>query len=430
MPLPPKSLPQTLRFVHTADLHLGSRVLRLPGMNTENSTDLSDSTYSAWKEIVDLCIREAVDFLLIAGDVYDSADQNIRAQLQFKEGLKRLGENGITAYIVHGNHDPDDAWSKSIAMPENAVIFSSKKPESVIHRDKEGRPIAAIVGMSFATAHIRDNLAEIFPRREKKWPYTIGLLHCSVGGGYSHEPYAPCSIQDLRRCGYDYWALGHIHQPTVINDRDPHIVYAGNPQGRDMGETGERGCRLVTIGADGTTETEIVRTCGYLWQEIEIDAGGCEDIGILEDQIRRDLSILSDREGVPLVGRLVLTGATVLHHELVTGGGVVALTDRLREDPPGGQYPVYPERIICQTVPVIDRNVALARDDILGEICRQSDAAASNGRERTRLREEASSLYRSYAQSYTSEPDDEEFETIIREAEAMLLSFLSEGGRE
>ena len=65
-----------------------------------------------------------VDFLLVAGDVYDSADQNIRAQLQFKEGLKRLGENGIAAYIVRGNHDPDDAWSRSIAMPENAIFIS------------------------------------------------------------------------------------------------------------------------------------------------------------------------------------------------------------------------------------------------------------------------------------------------------------------
>jgi exonuclease SbcD len=430
MPLPPKCPPHTFRFVHTADLHLGSRVMSLPGMNPENSTDLSDATYSAWRDIIDLCIREAVDFLLIAGDVYDSADQNIRAQLQFKEGLKRLGENGITAYIVHGNHDPDNAWSKSIAMPENAVIFSSKKPEPVIHRDKEGRPLATIVGMSFATAHIRENLAELFPRREKEWPYTIGLLHCSVGGGYGHQPYAPCSIQDLRRCGYDYWALGHIHQPTVIDDGDSHIVYAGNPQGRDMGETGERGCRLVTVGADGTIKAEVVRTCGYLWQEIKIDTSGCEDLGILEDHIRSDLSILSDREGVPLVGRLVLTGATVLHHELVAEGGAAALTERLREDPPGGRYPVYPERIICQTVPVIDRKVALARDDILGEICRQSDAAISKGRERTRLREETSSLYRSYAQSYTRELDDEEFDTIIREAEALLLSCLSEGGRE
>ncbi|HPZ14419.1 MAG TPA: DNA repair exonuclease [Bacillota bacterium] len=429
MPPPPQRPSRSLRFVHTADLHLGSRVRTPPGMDRETAADLAGATYSAWREIIDLCIRESVDFLLVAGDVYDSADQNIRAQLQFKEGLKRLGENGIAAYIVRGNHDPDDAWSRSIAMPENAFIFSSQEPEVIIHRDQEDRPLAAIVGMSFATAHIHDNLAEQFPLREKDWPYTIGLLHCSVGRAPGHEPYAPCSIQDLRRCGYDYWALGHIHQPTVIDDQDSRIVYAGNPQGRDMGESGERGCQLVTVGADGAVEVETVRTSRYLWKEIEIDVSGSVDLGALEEEIRKELAIISEEEEVPVVGRIILTGATRLHRELVAAGGLVALEERLIEDPPASQYPIYPEQIICQTVPVIDRDAILCRDDILGEICRQSDLAISNESGRNRLREETSSLYQ-YARAYTSKPDDEEFDAIIREAEALLLSQLSEGGGE
>jgi exonuclease SbcD len=430
MPPPSQIAFRPFRFVHTADLHLGSRVMSLPRADQKISADLADATYGAWREIIDLCIREAVDFLLVAGDVYDSADQNIRAQLQFKEGLKRLGENGIAAYIVRGNHDPDDAWSRSIAMPENAFVFSSKEPEVTIHHDQEGRPLAAIAGMSFATAHIRDNLAEQFPQRKKEWPYTIGLLHCSVGGARGHEPYAPCSIQDLRQCGYDYWALGHIHQPTVLGSGDPHIVYAGNPQGRDMGETGERGCRLVTVGADGAVEVEDIRTCGHLWKEIEIDVSGSEDLGILEEEIRRNLAMVSEEEGVSVVGRLILAGATTLHRELVAKGGIAALEDRFIEDPPAGRYPFYPERIVCRTVPVIDRDAALARDDILGEICRQSDLAISSEDGRSRLREEISSLYQSYAQVYTSGLDDEEFDAIIREAEGLLLSQLSEGGEE
>ena len=426
MALPSHGPSRPFRFVHTADLHLGSRVMSPPGVDQETLTDLADATYGAWKDIVNLCIEEEVDFLLVAGDVYDSADQNIRAQLQFQQGLRRLGENGITAYIVRGNHDPDNAWSKSITMPDNAFIFSSKEPETIIHNDQDGRPLAAIIGMSFATASISDNLAAQFPQREEEWPYAIGVLHCSVGGAQGHEPYAPCTIQDLRRCDYDYWALGHIHQPTVL-DEDSHIIYSGNPQGRDMGETGERGCHLVTVGADGTTDVEVVRTSKYLWNEIEIDVSGSADFGVLEETIRRELILISEDRGAPIIGRLILTGATILHHELVAKGGIAALEERLTEDPPVGQYPIYPERVICQTVPVIDREAALARDDILGEICRQSDAAISNEDERSRLREEISSLYQSYVRGYTNEPDDEEFNAIIREAEALLLSQLSEG---
>jgi len=140
--------------------------------------------------------------------------------------------------------------------------------------------------------------------------------------------------------------------------------------------------------------------------------------------------MVSEEEGVSVVGRLILTGATTLHRELVAKGGIAALEDRFIEDPPAGRYPFYPERIVCRTVPVIDRDAALARDDILGEICRQSDLAISSEDERNRLRDEISSLYQSYAQVYTSEPDDEEFDAIIREAEGLLLSQLSEGGEE
>jgi len=198
-----------------------------------------------------------------------------------------------------------------------------------------------------------------------------------------------------------------------------------------MGETGERGCRLVTVGADGAVEVEVLRTCRHLWKEVAIDVSGTEDLGILEEEIRRELAMISEEEGVSVVGRLVLTGATTLHRELVAKGGIVALEERLIEDPPAGRYPFYPERIICRTVPVIDRDAALARDDILGEICRQSDLAISDESGRGRLRAEISSLYQSTtARAYTSEPDDEEFDVIIREAEALLLSQLSEGGEE
>lgn len=400
--------------------------MNLPGMNEEDATALANATYSVWRDIVDLCIGEEVDFLLVAGDTYDSADRNIRAQLQFIEGLRRLDENGIAAYVVRGNHDPDDAWSESITMPENTFIFSSSEPEVVIHRDQEDRPLAAIAGMSFATAHISDNLAEQFPGREDEWPFTIGLLHCSVGGPVGHEPYAPCSIQDLRRCGYDYWALGHIHRPTVLSAGDPHIIYAGNPQGRDMGETGERGCRLVTVDTDGTVEVRVIRTCRHLWKEIEIDVSGSMDLAALEEEIRKRLAHISREEGVPVAGRIALTGATELHRELAVKGGITALEERFIEDPPGDQYPFYIERVMCRTVPVIDRDAVLARDDILGEICRQTDLAVSG--DKGRLREEISSLYRtSVAQAYTSEPDDEELCEIIREAESLLLSYLSEG---
>ncbi len=416
-----------LRFVHTADLHLGSRVITLPGMHPDVSSSLTDATYTAWQSIIDLCIREEVDFLLVAGDVYDSADRNIRAQLQFRDGLRQLEKNDIAAYIVHGNHDPANAWSRSIQLPKNAHCFSSDEPEVIIHSDQDGTPIAAIAGMSFATAHIRENLAERFPPRDREWPFTIGLLHCSVGGAAGHEPYAPCSIDDLRECGYEYWALGHIHQPATISAGDPYIIYAGNPQGRDMGETGDRGCRLVTVNIDGSVGIESVWTGSYRWDLIEIDISGASDLGILEEKIRERLAAVSEEAYGPIITRLILTGVTPLNHELA-GGGITALAERLTEDTPVGKHPVYPERIISRTTPQINREEIIAREDILGEICKKSAGLLSG--EKQRIAEAIAPLYISYARSYLNQPDDDEITAIIEEAEALLLSRLAAGGIE
>ncbi|MCQ1538287.1 phosphoesterase [Methanocalculus taiwanensis] len=429
MPPSPEGTPRPLRFIHTADLHLGSRVMGVTGMNDDTRRDLALATYQSWKKIVDLCIQEKVDFLLIAGDTYDSTDNNIRAQLQFREGLVRLGQNGIPAYIVHGNHDPYNSWSRSIALPENAVVFSHTAPEHVIHRDGSGVPLAAIVGMSFPTAHVKENLARKFPDREADWPYTIGLLHCSVGSSMGHEPYAPCAAEDLTRCGYDYWALGHIHKPTEISSSDCPFIYPGNPQGRDSSETGERGCLLVTVAADGETAMQFLPTAQFQWKEMAVDISGTDDIGMLEEQIRGELLSAVGETGTPVISRIVLTGATTLHSALAAGDGVTAIMEQLNDDPPSGRHPAFAERIICQTLPRIDRGEVQSREDILGEICRIGDRARTEGQMREVLNDIISPLYlRSEAKSHLNLPEEDEIKAIMSEAESLLLSKLMEGG--
>lgn len=430
MPPSPEESPRPLRFIHTADLHLGSRVMGVTGMDEDTRRDLALATYQSWKTIVDLCIQEKVDFLLIAGDTYDSTDNNIRAQLQFREGLVRLGQNGIPVYIVHGNHDPYNSWSRSIALPENAVVLSHTAPEYVIHLDGSGVPLAAIVGMSFPTDHVKENLAQKFPARKAEWPYTIGLLHCSVGSSMGHEPYAPCAAEDLTSCGYDYWALGHIHKRTEIPSPDCRIIYSGNPQGRDSSEIGERGCLLVTVSKDGATDTEFLPTGGFHWREMTVDISGTDDLGILEDQIRNELLSAAGEAGTSVICRIALTGATPLHSDLVAGDGVAAIMEHLSDEPPSGRHPAFAERIICQTHPQVGREEVRSREDILGEICRISDIARLDDELHEQLKESIAPLYlRSEAKSHLNLPEEEEIKAIISEAESLLLSKLMEGGR-
>ena len=76
----------------------------------------------------------------------------------------------------------------------------------------------------------------------------IGLLHTSLDGrgGTSHLSYAPCDVETLKKFGYDYWALGHIHQQQIVAD-NPWIVFPGNIQGRHVREAGPKGVMLSLI---------------------------------------------------------------------------------------------------------------------------------------------------------------------------------------
>ena len=192
---------------------------------------LRDATFRAFDRVVETCIERRVNFLLVAGDVYNGADRSLRAQLRFRDGLKRLGDVGIQAFVVHGNHDPLDGWTAKLEWPETVHFFGGDEPGTVTIEGEDG-PIAVIHGMSFEKRDIKDNLSLGFPARSKADEdlFHIGLLHCNVGSDTGHDPYAPCTLDDLISRGYDYCALGHVHTRAVLNE-EPDIHYAGNIPG-------------------------------------------------------------------------------------------------------------------------------------------------------------------------------------------------------
>ncbi|GAH49465.1 unnamed protein product, partial [marine sediment metagenome] len=209
-------------FVHAADLHLDSPFVGIQDVDEEIAERLREATFSTFRHIVDLCVEREVDFVLVAGDIYDSGDRSLRAQIRFRDGLRRLSAAGIPAFVVHGNHDPLDRWSATLQWPEDAHIFGGKTVTRV-PVEAEGDMIATVYGISYPTQEVRRNLATEF-RRDEKDVYAIGLLHCNVGENTGHEPYAPCSVEDLVRAGMDYWALGHVHNRRIMREDKPVIV--------------------------------------------------------------------------------------------------------------------------------------------------------------------------------------------------------------
>lgn len=413
-----------LSFVHAADLHLDSPFIGISGIDPDLGERLSKATFQAYEAVIEFCIDEEVDFLLIAGDVYDSDDKSLYAQVRFIEGLRKLEVAGIQVFICHGNHDPLDSWSASLKWPSNVHIMRGDRAEVV--EFKKGGVTAAIVGMSYPTQHIMKNLVKYFPKKEENWPFTIGLLHCSVGSNPDHDPYAPCTLQDLRELGYDYWALGHIHTPSIICNESPVVIYPGNPQGRHSGETGAKGCFYVEISPRGAISTKFIETDSVRWYIKEISIEGLEKEGELVESLQNQLDeIRENSEGRSAICRLVLNGRGSLHRTLSEEGFLEDLLRTLREDEIWSQQFVWVERIENKTLFPIEREQLLKRGDFVGDLIKIMEGLKNDEKELDGFHEALATLFNSgNGRKLICKIDDGEMKSLLQCAENILLDAL------
>ena len=345
------------RFIHAADPHLDSPLRGLEAHEGAPVDVLRGATRRAFENLIQLAIDEAVDFIVIAGDVYDGDWKDYSTGLFFRGQMARLNDKGVPVFLIAGNHDAASVISKKLALPENVHVFSTRKAES-----KEVGDLPVVIhGRGFPNRAVPGNIAIDYPDAVSG-KFNLGLLHTSLTGRPGHDTYAPCSESDLRGKGYGYWALGHIHQPEIISE-EPWIVFAGNCQGRHARETGARGCRLVTVNdsleVDGVDwhPLDVLR-----WQVLEVDLGGVEKDAEVWQRIRESISgAVDEAEGRLVATRIVLTGATSLHGNLHREfAHLHAEVLGLAQD--FGSESVWIEKIKLKTAPVYDLDQMAERD--------------------------------------------------------------------
>lgn len=346
-----------IRFIHAADVHIDSPLKGLEAHDGAPVDLLRGATRRAFENLVQLAIDENIDFLVIAGDLYDGDWKDYSTGLFFRGQLARLRDKGIQVYLIAGNHDAASVISKKLTLPENVHVFSTRTTESV---EVPGHPVV-IHGRGFPNRGVPENIVLEYPSAVAN-RFNLGLLHTSLTGRSGHDTYAPCSETDLRQKGYGYWALGHIHQPEVIS-QDPWIVFSGNCQGRDARETGPRGCRLVTINDALMVENAEWRDLDVVrWQLLEVDLAGVTEESEALGRVTKSMSkAVSDAEGRLVAARIVFTGATPLH------GSLHRETHRWRAELLGraqdqGEESIWIEKIRIMTSPVYDLAQLAERD--------------------------------------------------------------------
>lgn len=299
------------KFVHAADVHLDSPLRGLSRYESAPADSIRDACRRAFENLVDLAIEEEVAFVLLAGDLYDGDWKDYSTGIFLSKQMGRLGQHNIQVFAVSGNHDAANRMTKALDSPANMTIMSSRKAETIRLDDLA----VAIHGRSFGTQHVDENLAAGFTAAEKGM-FNIGLLHTSLDGREGHAVYAPCSMDDLRSKGYQYWALGHIHKQETVSE-DPWIVFSGCIQGRHIRETGSKGCVLVTVDDGAVISLEKCPLDVLRWVECKVDLTNITDTREVLDGVRK--SIESEKEkadGRPMAMRFRFEGATSLSDEL------------------------------------------------------------------------------------------------------------------
>lgn len=303
------------RFLHAADIHLDSPLRGIESYRDAPVEQIRTAARRAFDNLVDLAVDEEVAFVLIAGDLYDGDWKDYNTGLYFVNRMGRLREAGIPVFLVSGNHDAASQITRALPLPDNVTLFAHRRCETHF-LSAYG---VAIHGQSFSAKAVSDDLTRNYPQGDPAL-FNIGLLHTSLNGRPGHENYAPCTLDALRAKGYQYWALGHVHQREEIC-RDPWIVFSGNIQGRHIRESGAKGCTLVTVNEGEVTGVETRELDVLRWSLCRVDATGCERTETLLERIRERFD--KEREsagGRPVVLRLMVTGETPLHNHLYRSG--------------------------------------------------------------------------------------------------------------
>lgn len=302
----------TARFLHAADLHLGSPLKSLgDAIGDEERNRFKELVNGAFDQLVQTAIDEQVDFVVLAGDIYDTAERDPGAQRRFLLGLRKLTKEDIRVFMVYGNHDPKTKDIKDGLLPEGVTVFPPGELGVETVKMRNGAEVV-VAGVSYSKKEEERNLVPLFADLSGRT--IVGVLHTNVGGNTQHGNYAPCSVKDLEQSPVNYWALGHIHLRTVRQTPQGWWAYPGNLQGRSTkaAETGPKGVLIIDVDEAGSiSEPRFVECSTVRFARIDVEVDDVTEVGGVEDKVVTVLDkLVSESGGMPHLVRLELTGQT------------------------------------------------------------------------------------------------------------------------
>jgi len=352
-----------MKFVHAADIHLDSPLRGLERYEGAPVEEIRGASRRAFENLVDLSFSESAEMLVIAGDLYDGDWRDYNTGLFFIRQVTRLTRAGVKVVWVRGNHDAASQITKRLSLPDGAFELKARKAQTLLFEDLG----IAIHGQSYGNRDVTVDLAAGYPD-PRSGLFNVGILHTALDGRPGHDAYAPCSVDRLVERGYDYWALGHVHQREIVCE-DPWIVFPGNLQGRHAREAGPKGATLVTVEDGSVASVEAHELDVVRWSDCAVDVSEAASAHDVIDRVREALELEAESVGDRLLAaRIQLRGRSAADSELRSdlarwrGGIRAAAMDTATS--------IWVEKIVFETQPDIDVDALIAGDDPIANLVR------------------------------------------------------------
>lgn len=293
---------KAVKLIHTSDLHLGTTFKTLGDRSKIHRIDCQN----VFSNIIELCIKEKVNALLISGDLFDNPEPQKPLVKFVSNELEKLKKENIAVFIVSGNHDPykkGGVWT-TYKFPSNVVIFDSPDLEA---KETDGM---TVYGLAY-TNDTKEPLKGF--KAEDSDNFKVGLIHGSTTDvNWDEQPeagYRRITKMELDNSKLDYVALGHFHDTLEIKSK-VKCFYSGSPEPLSFKNGKE--CSVLLVSYNGSNVTvKPIRTNIREFDTLEVDCTDFES----DSEIRK---LLEKNKGENSILRLILKGSPSLDLNLDT----------------------------------------------------------------------------------------------------------------
>ena len=254
-----------MKFLHISDIHINkSFATKDERLSKALKKKLKRSFFNA----IDYCIKEDLDALVIAGDLFDHYPIEFESKIWVLEAFEKLKKANVAVLYASGNHDYTSVSSDLITMdfPSNVKTFFDEQYQVHTLTSKSQGKSYNFIGCGHRVAHEKRPLIHDFPKGDY-----IGIGHTLVASSLvvNEKSYLPSELEVLKNLNYRYFALGHVHQRGPLDVKES-LCYSGSLMGLNRNETGPKGGYLIKVDDQGI-EKEFVALSALTYEDFYFD---------------------------------------------------------------------------------------------------------------------------------------------------------------